>query len=119
MVVWAVGKFRAYIEGVHTVVYADRQALRWFMSLKTPTGRLARWTLRLQAFDLEIRYTSGRCEAIADLLSRLTEQGDVSPLRLDVYSVSSGFWFFLYTIDCQYGVLSNKIPILSSIILQC
>ena len=46
-VVWEVEKFRGYIEGTHVVVYSDHQALRWLMTLKTPTGHLARWALRL------------------------------------------------------------------------
>ena len=41
-----------------------------------------------QAFDLEIRYIPRRCNAVADLLSRLPEQDDVPAPGLDVCSVA-------------------------------
>jgi transposase InsO family protein len=69
-VVWAVDKFRGYIEGAKTTVLTDHQALKWLMTLKSPTGRLARWALKLQSFDISIRYIVGRTNVVADCLSR-------------------------------------------------
>lgn len=69
-VVWAVTKFRGYIEGSEVVVKSDHQPLRWLMSLKSPSGRLARWALTLQAYNLKIEYTPGKSNVIADALSR-------------------------------------------------
>ncbi|KAG6441256.1 hypothetical protein O3G_MSEX001743 [Manduca sexta] len=69
-VVWAVNKFRGYIEGSQVIVKSDHQPLRWLMSLKSPSGRLARWALTLQAYNLQIQYTPGRSNVIADALSR-------------------------------------------------
>ncbi|GBN85495.1 hypothetical protein AVEN_77443-1 [Araneus ventricosus] len=40
------------------------------MSLKSPSGRLARWALQLQEFNLKICYTPGKSNVIADMLSR-------------------------------------------------
>lgn len=50
--------------------------LRWLLSLKTPTGWLARWALTLQALDIEVQYIPGRSNIIADILSRLPESED-------------------------------------------
>lgn len=69
-VVWAVEKFRGYIEGAHVLVKTDHQPLRWLMNTKSPSGRLARWALTLQEFDLRIDYTPGKTNVIADTLSR-------------------------------------------------
>lgn len=69
-VVWAVEKFRGYLEGSSVVVKSDHQPLRWLMSLKSPAGRLARWALTLQPYDLKIEYIPGRSNVIADTLSR-------------------------------------------------
>ncbi|GFV30705.1 retrovirus-related Pol polyprotein from transposon 297 [Trichonephila clavipes] len=41
-VVWALNKFRGYIDGASITVASDHQPLRWLMKLKSPTGRLAR-----------------------------------------------------------------------------
>ncbi|KAG6454378.1 hypothetical protein O3G_MSEX008673 [Manduca sexta] len=69
-VVWSVTKFRGYIEGSEVVVKSDHQPLRWLMNLKSPSGRLARWALTLQAYNLHIQYTPGKVNVIADTLSR-------------------------------------------------
>lgn len=38
--------------------------------MKTPTGRLARWALQLQSYNLKIEYTPGKSNKVADTLSR-------------------------------------------------
>ncbi|GFT43526.1 retrovirus-related Pol polyprotein from transposon 297 [Trichonephila clavipes] len=69
-VVWAVNKFRGYTDGASITVASDHQALRWLMKLKSPTGRLARWALQLQSFNLNMEYIPGKSNVIADMLSR-------------------------------------------------
>jgi hypothetical protein len=68
-IVWAINKFRGYIEETSVVVITDHQPLRWLMTLKSPTGRLARWALQLQPYNLSIEYTPGRANALAAMLS--------------------------------------------------
>ena len=69
-VVWAIDKYRGYIEGALVTVLTDHQPLKWLFSLKSPTGRLARWALRLQPYNLKFGYTPGRQNTVADTLSR-------------------------------------------------
>src|SRR5699024_1088189 len=57
--VWGIEKLRPYLEGYHFVIVTDHQSLKWLGSLKSPSGRLARWAMYLQQFDFEIRYRRG------------------------------------------------------------
>ena len=57
--VWAVHKFRGYLEEVPSIAISDHQPLKWLMSLKSPSGWLVRWALQLQPFNLVIEYTPG------------------------------------------------------------
>ena len=71
-VVWALNKFRGYVEGSEITVASDHQPLKWLMSLKFPSGRLARWALQLQSYNLKIEYIPGKANVVADMLSRPT-----------------------------------------------
>lgn len=69
-VVWAVRHFRCYIYGRQFELLTDCHALRWLMTVRDPSSRLARWNLLLQEYNFEIKHKSGRAHANADALSR-------------------------------------------------
>lgn len=66
-VVCAVNKFRGYLEESPAIIKSDHQPL---MTLKSPSGRLARWSLMLQSFDIQMKHITGKNNITADTLSR-------------------------------------------------
>jgi len=55
-IVWGTEKMRLYLEGYRFTVVIDHQSLCWLHSFKSPSGRLAHWSVYLQQFDFEIKY---------------------------------------------------------------
>lgn len=66
-----VRKFRCYVEGMPFTVITDHASLKWLMSQKDLSGRLARWSLSLQAFDFQIELRKGAANIVPDALSRV------------------------------------------------
>lgn len=64
-------KFRGYVEGMSFKIVTDHASLKWLMSQKDLTGRLARWSLKLQAFDFSIEHRKGTANVVPDALSRV------------------------------------------------
>ena len=70
-IVWATQHFRPYLEGTKIFIRSDCKALQWLKNAKDISGRLARWAMKLSAFQIEsIQYRPGKANANADSLSR-------------------------------------------------
>lgn len=63
-------KFRGYVEGTHVTVVTDHSSLTWLQNLKDPSGRLGRWALKMQQYDLTIQHRPGRLHTLPDAYSR-------------------------------------------------
>lgn len=63
--------FRPYVELTKFTVITDHASLKWLMSLKDLSGRLARWSLQFQAYNFHVEHRKGRDNIVADMLSRL------------------------------------------------
>ena len=72
--VWAIKKLRPYLEGYKFKAITDHSALKWLQALKEPTGRLARWALELQQWDLWIEHRKVAMHWVPDALSRVLEE---------------------------------------------
>lgn len=69
-VVLSLEKFRPFIEGYEFVVITDHSSLQWLMSTKDLSGRLARWSLKLQRYTFTIEHRKGSQNIVPDALSR-------------------------------------------------
>ena len=69
-------KYQVYLHGQKLYVHTDHHALQWLMSIRNPTGKLARWALQLQHYDFEIIHRPGASNGNADAISRLPFSND-------------------------------------------
>lgn len=69
--VLSVKKFRQYVEGSRFTIVTDHASLKWLMVQKDLSGRLARWSLKLQGFDFAIEHRKGSANVVPDALSRV------------------------------------------------
>ncbi|UYV80260.1 K02A2.6-like [Cordylochernes scorpioides] len=69
-IVESVEKFRIYLMGRKFTIFYDHHALQWLKTIKNPSGRLFRWSLRLSSYEYEVHYIKGKLQYEADLLSR-------------------------------------------------
>lgn len=76
-VILGIENFRPYIEGSHFTVITDHHSLLWLKNLKDPSGRLARWCLRLQAYDFDMIHRKGKDHVMPDALSRSVMSIDI------------------------------------------
>ncbi|KAH8323019.1 hypothetical protein KR059_009923 [Drosophila kikkawai] len=67
---WGIEKYKKYLEGYPFTVVTDHMALKWLNSIKSPSGRIARWALGLQPYQFDIQYRKGKLNVVADTLSR-------------------------------------------------
>lgn len=77
-IVWGVKYFRHYLFGRKFTVITDHNPLRWLMDIKNPAGRLARWSLTLQEYDITIKHRPGKAHQNADALSRIPAEPSVA-----------------------------------------
>ena len=70
--VWGLTHFHAYVYGNKVIIYSDHRALHWLRKMKEPTGKLARWILRLEEYNYEVIHKPGKLIAHVDALSRQT-----------------------------------------------
>ena len=64
---------------VHTVHFA----IRYLMNKPVTNGRITRWSLLLQEFDITVLDRPGKENQVADFLSRLNHAGEDVPVNDD------------------------------------
>ena len=66
----SITKFHHYLYSEKFTVFTDHAALQWLKTIKKPSGRLFRWSMKLSQYEFEIRHISGRDNIQPDCLSR-------------------------------------------------
>lgn len=69
-IIFAVEKFRQYLENRYFVIKTDHCSLCFLQSKQKLPPRLIRWSLMLQEFNFDVQYKSGTHNKDADCLSR-------------------------------------------------
>ena len=77
--VLSIEQFRPYVEGYHFKVVTDHASLKWLMNQKDLSGRLARWSLKLQGYDFDIEHRKGSQHVVPDALSRVYATDELDP----------------------------------------
>ena len=68
-VVWATESHRTLLLGNAFILETDHNALKYLLADKASVGRLARWSLKLQEFDMVVKYRKGSTLGAADFMS--------------------------------------------------
>lgn len=101
-VIVALEHWRCYLEnGQPFVVYTDHSALKWFLSLSNPSGRLARWGIRLSSFNFIVKHRRGTDNVIPDALSRALPLSAIS--TSESYLTTNDKWY----LDIYNGCINN------------
>lgn len=79
---FCIEKFRPYVEGTKFRVITDHYSLLWLNRLKEPTGKLARWAVKLQQYSFELCHRKGKLNVVPDALSRIPVE-EINVLKIN------------------------------------
>lgn len=69
-VVWAVKKYRPYLEDQSFLLKTHNRSLLWLNTAKDSNAKLTRWSLLLQEFKFQVEHCAGKNNKLPDFLSR-------------------------------------------------
>jgi hypothetical protein len=70
--VYELHKFRHYLLGKHFKMFTDNSSLKYLVNKLVLGGRICRWLLLFQGFDIEVSVKTGNSNVGPDHLSRIT-----------------------------------------------
>jgi hypothetical protein len=111
-VVHAINKFHHYITGYKVFVHTDHSAIRFLMNKPITNGRVTRWLLLLQEFNITVLDRPGKENLVVDFLSRIKNEDDDIPVDdsfLDehLFSLSVNTPWFA---DMENYLATRKLP---------
>ena len=75
-VVHVINKFPHYIIGYEVFVHTYHSSIRFLMNKPITNGRVTRWLLLLQEFNITVLDRPGKENFVADFLSRIKDEDD-------------------------------------------
>jgi len=75
-IILAMEHFKQFLYGKEFEVFTDHEPLKYYLTADELSPRLERWMSRLKLFEFRITYRSGKSNANADALSRLTVEDE-------------------------------------------
>ena len=82
-IVYVINEFRHYITGYDVFVHIDHFVIKFLMNKSITSGRVTRWLLLLQEFNITIINNPGKENLVAYFLSWLTHDGGNIPVNDD------------------------------------
>jgi hypothetical protein len=70
-VIWSIKYFHHYLHGRKFVVVTDHATLVYLKNMKNPVGKLGRWLMTLNGYNMEILNRPGKSHTNVDTLSRI------------------------------------------------
>ena len=83
-VIWAIKRYRPYLEDSHFTLRTDSKALTWLRRMKDEKSKLARWAIFLDELCFTIEHCAGKNNQLADALSRVPAQIAETPEEPDL-----------------------------------
>eukprot|EP00253_Pinus_taeda_P010530 PITA_10530 len=80
-VVHEINKFKHYITGYETFIHTDHSAIRYLMNKPITNGRVTRWLLLLQEFNIIVLDRPRKQNIVADFLSRIQNTKEDYPVE--------------------------------------
>jgi hypothetical protein len=78
--VHSINKFPHYIIGYEVFIHTDHSAIRFLMNKPISNGRVTRWLLLLQEFNITVLDRPGKDNVVVDFLSRIKNEDDDIPV---------------------------------------
>ena len=100
-VVYALKLWRHYLLGAKFKLFTDHKSLKYLFSQKELNLRQHRWVEFLAAYDLDMLYTPGKENKVADALSR--QHSKVATLMMEEFKTLS----FLTDLEVENSVVSE------------
>lgn len=77
-IIWAVKRYRSYLEGKKFIIRTDSRAVSWLHKVKEERSKLMRWALLLQEFNFVIEHVPGHKNELPDAMSRSPAENSVA-----------------------------------------